>query len=127
MKFEFDRHNLIYVPVKIIYRQEVNLVALVDTGSAGTVFNINLFDIDLFQANSKVLEIVGIGGEEEVLLQQVESIQIGNIRVNSFHAQFGDVTSDFGFDGIIGADLLKQLGSVIDYSARTIEFRTPPN
>ena len=81
-----------------------------------------MFNIDLFQLDSEVVEIVGVGGVEEVLVQTVESVEIGAVVLNSFIAQFGDVTGDFGSGGILGADIFSPLGAVIDYNAESIEF-----
>ena len=46
MTFELV-YGLIYVPMQIDYSdQQVDLRAIVDTGSAGTAVNINLFNLD---------------------------------------------------------------------------------
>lgn len=122
MRFEFDSHNLLHVPVNIFHGKEVNLVALIDTGSAGTIFDINKFDLDLFDPNSEVVEVVGIGGTQEEIIQTVDWIMVGQTKVLSFRTQFGDISDGFGFEAIIGSNLLRQLGAIIDYSNQTIEF-----
>lgn len=122
MIFEFDKFGLICVPIVVQHSKKIHLNALIDTGSASTVFDINHFDIDLFDPNSEVIKVIGIGGCQEEIIQQVEWILIDNNKILDFKAHFGDITDTFGFDAIIGADLLKQLNAVIDYKYKKIIF-----
>ena len=121
MKFVW-RDGLIYVPVTVTYNKSVELEAIVDTGSAGTVFDIDLFDIELLTRDPEIVNIVGVGGKQEVLQQTVEQVRIGEILIEQFPAQFGDLDNAFDIKGIIGGDFLNYLDAVIDYEKKIITF-----
>jgi hypothetical protein len=114
------RHGLIYVPVLIDYAgQQVALRAIVDTGSAGTAANINLFNID-YGRDARIRDLVGIGGKERVIVQQVERIHVGDATCELFPVEFTDMDGAFDIEAIVGGDLLDRLGAIIDYPARQI-------
>ena len=121
MKLDW-RSGLIYLPVAVTYKERLQFEAIVDTGSAGTVFDIDLFDIELLTRNPRIIKIVGVGGAQDVLQQTVEEISIGAISIEKFPAQFGDLENAFGIKGIIGGDTLNYLGAIIDYQAKEILF-----
>ena len=119
MKFELFK-GLIIVPVTFVYKaSKIETQGVIDTGSAGTALDINLVKLD-FTRPSSIVEIVGIGGSQDVLLQMVEEVTFNTATVKNFQIEFGDVTNIFGFDAIVGGDLLDALGICIDYENRGI-------
>ncbi len=123
MKFKL-RGGLLYLPVSIVYESQVELIGIIDTGSAGTVVEIDRFDIDLLSRNARVITMCGVGGTQEAFAQTVSKISIGNALVENFELEFCDLKEDFGSEAIIGSDLLDKLGAVIDYDNREISFRS---
>ncbi len=69
---------------------------------------------------SRIVEIAGIGGNQEVVIQSIESVKFCGRQVENFDVQFGDIASKFGFNAIIGSDLLNALGVCIDYERKEI-------
>ena len=123
MKFEL-RDGLIYARLVIEYEagSEVNLTAMIDTGSAGTAVDIEKFPIDPFKSGSKIITMVGVGGRQEALSQQVVKLSVDKIELLNYEVQFCDLWDSFGFEAIIGGDLLEVLGAVIDYPEKKITF-----
>ena len=121
MKFTL-RHGLCFVLLKVHYsNQIIKLNSIIDTGSASSVLDINLFAID-YSRRSEIKNMVGIGGKQEVLIQQVERVEIGRILLNNIEIEFGDLENRFQIEAILGNDILNKLSAVIDYKRRQISF-----
>ena len=121
MKFEYSG-GLLYAELSIVYESEVKLVAMIDTGSAGTAADIGKFNINPLRPGSRLDYIVGVGGRQEVISQTVSKLSIGGIEVPNYEIQFCDLWDQFQFEAIIGSELLEKLGAVIDYPKREIFF-----
>lgn len=122
MKFELYQ-GLIILPITFVYSETsvVQADAMVDTGSAGTALDINLLTLDPFRA-ARIVEISGIGGNQDVVIQKIDNIQFGGQSVHDFEVEFGDVVTKFGFNAIIGSDLLDALGACVDYERKEIRW-----
>lgn len=116
-------YGLIVVPARFCYRHE-QIVAdcLLDSGSAGTAVEIDLIELD-YDRQTHIVELSGIGGNQEVVQQNIEQVEFCGRQVCDFKVQFGDIASEFGFHGIIGSDLLNALGIRIDYERKEISLR----
>jgi hypothetical protein len=112
--------GLIIMPLSVVYgRTEVHARALVDTGSGGTAVDINLVELDR-RCPARIVEIAGVGGKQDVIIHKADAINFCGVKVSDFEVEFGDITSSFGFDAIVGSDLLDFLGVCIDYEQREI-------
>ena len=121
MKFQFQE-GLIYVPLIIHYNKSVvEFDAVIDTGSAGTAVDINLVKLDLSR-KTRIADIIGIGGCQQVAIQEVERVLIGDKSVVNFPIEFADIKGTFGEEAFIGSNLLKRLNAVIDYSTEELRF-----
>lgn len=86
MKFEYD-NGLLYAELSVFYEVEVKLVAMIDTGSAGTAADIGRFNVDPHKAGSRLGYIVGVGGRQEVISQSVSKLSIGGIEVLNYEVR----------------------------------------
>lgn len=121
VKFSFSG-GLLYTELSIFYESEIRLSAIIDTGSAGTAVDIDKFNIDPQKPGSRLVEIVGVGGSQDVICQPVTKLNIGGIDVFNYEVQFCDLWDQFQFEAVIGSELLDKLGAVIDYPKREIVF-----
>ena len=121
MKFELVG-GLLYAELSIFYESEVKLFAIIDTGSAGTAVDIDKFNINPHRLGSRLVEIVGVGGCQDVICQPVSKLKIGGIEVFNYEIQFCDLWDQFQFEAIIGSELLDKLGAIIDYPKQEIVF-----
>lgn len=90
---------------------------LIDTGSAGTIFNVNrLEEIGVKpEANDVTRTIRGIGGLEFVYTKNIDQIVISEqIKTNNFLVELGSMDYGLDIDGIIGYDFMKEIELVID-------------
>lgn len=121
MKFDY-RGGLLYLPITIHYDSETTLTGIIDTGSAGTVVDVDCFNIDYLSRNARAVVVHGVGGSQEAFVQTVEFVRIGEQKVEDIEIEFCDLKDDFGFEAIIGSNLLDKLGAIIDYPKREIFF-----
>jgi hypothetical protein len=96
--------------------------ALIDTGAASSLFNIEkIFEHGFtIQDTDIVCEMVGIGGSEHVIQRKISSILVANRQVENPTVQFGKMDYGFSIDGIVGSDILRELSAVIDFDKDTI-------
>jgi hypothetical protein len=122
MRFEI-KDDLLYLPITIFYDREITFTGIIDTGSAGTVVEVDDVSIDFLSRNARPIRMVGVGGIQEGFAQTLSSVSLGEFSVKDFEVEFCNLKDDFGFDAIIGGNLLKALGAVIDYTTCEITFK----
>ena len=95
---------------------------LIDTGAASSLFSIDkVFENGIVIEDSDVIcKMVGIGGREHVIQRSINEISFADISVTNPTVQFGEMDYGFVIDGIIGADILRQIGAVINFTDNTI-------
>lgn len=95
---------------------------LLDTGSAGTLFQIDqLATIGLrMEPEDLIRRIRGVGEAEFVFSKRVDALKIGELRVAGFEIEVGAMDYGFALDGIIGLDFLGAVQAKIDLGELTI-------
>ncbi|MGK5094560.1 retropepsin-like aspartic protease [Deltaproteobacteria bacterium TL4] len=123
MKIKIDE-GLPFIAVNLIHRNKTITLKqiLVDTGSAGTIFDIDeLAKIDLLpEPEDEIHTISGVGGSEFVVEKMIDQIALGTMRVENFPIEIGAVDYGLGIQGILGFDFLLKTQSIIDLSRLAI-------
>jgi hypothetical protein len=91
-------------------------IALLDTGSAGTLVSADLL-LDqgvTAEPTDRIGSMRGIGGVEYVLRKRASEIRLGGLSLRDVEVQVGALDYGFDVDAIIGADVLLGLAAVID-------------
>ncbi|MCH1627473.1 retropepsin-like aspartic protease [Ferdinandcohnia quinoae] len=99
---------------------------LLDTGSAGTIFNVNkLEEIGIRpEANDVTQTIQGVGGLEFVYTKNIDRVFIQDeIEIQNFNVELGSMDYGLEIDGIIGYDFMKEVGLVIDLQRLHISIK----
>lgn len=99
---------------------------LLDTGSAGTIFNVNkLEEIGVKpEANDVTQTIQGVGGLEFVYTKNIDQISIHNeIVIQNFNVELGSMDYGLEIDGIIGYDFMKEVGLIIDLQRLSLSLK----
>lgn len=118
----YEMHGLPFVEATITYRGQTERLShiLIDTGSAGTIFNVNgLQHIGVKPEPDDTVQVIyGVGGHEFVYTKSLDCISLGDaIMVNHFVIELGNMNYGVEMDGIIGYDFLKELGAIVDLDA----------
>jgi len=112
------KDGLPYISVTLIFRsQQISFdEVIIDTGSTGSTFSIDkLSTIGITpEPNDPIYRVSGVGGSEFVFAKQIESLILGNLRVDNFLIEVGAMQYGFNLDGIVGMDFLLQTKAVID-------------
>jgi hypothetical protein len=110
--------GLPYITVSLTYRGQFLQIekALLDTGSAGTVFSADsVLAIGLqYEMSDSVHRIRGVGGAEFVFSKQVDRLAVDDLEIRDFVVEIGAMDYGFEIDGIVGLDFLLQVGALID-------------
>lgn len=111
-------YGLPFCSVKLYYKDKNIIIdnVLLDTGSGGTVFKMDIVEkIGVTIENDDTIETIsGVGGSEFVYKKNIDSIILGDLRIDNFKVEIG--VMDYGFDinGILGMNFLKKVGAVIN-------------
>ncbi|WP_411344195.1 hypothetical protein ACE3MZ_21865 [Paenibacillus sp. WLX1005] len=114
-------NGLPVVSLKLTYGENVHVLerVLLDTGCSTTIFDtdavqpIGLY-IDFIQGQS--VRMYGVGGQSELCYQQpVSGLYIDDLKLEEFTIQLGITRDTYGFDAILGVDILLHYGMVIDF------------
>ncbi len=119
MKFSIEIiDNLPFIKLKLHHKGNELILpkVLIDTGSAKSILKEELVEnIGIQPEPDDILgSIRGVGGTEFVYIKQIDLIAIGNIRVNKFKVDIGEMDYGFDINGIIGMDFLLETNSTID-------------
>ncbi|MDQ0220664.1 retropepsin-like aspartic protease [Peribacillus cavernae] len=120
-------HGLPFVEATVIFRGksiQLNRI-LIDTGSAGTIFNVNSMEkIGVKpEANDVTHTIYGVGGAEFVYTKQMDQIYLSqDISTSNFLIELGSMDYGLEIDGIIGYDFMRKTGIVIDLNKMNIHI-----
>ncbi len=117
MKLRFER-GLLLCEVQIAHAAQTLLLSrvLVDTGSAGTIFQTDeLRKIGIeYDLNDEMHRIRGVGGSEFVFSKNLSLIQVGDLRTEHFMVEVGWMDYGFELQGILGLDFLRITKAIID-------------
>jgi predicted aspartyl protease len=111
-------YGLPFVAVPICYRDQELLLkhVLLDTGSAGTVFNADIVDeIGVRVEPGDLLNTIrGVGGVEVVYSKRFDFVRIGEISLQGIEVEIGEMDYGMQIDGILGFDFIRSAGLVIN-------------
>ncbi len=128
MKFKW-KHGLVWVSLILTYEGQAYTIdnCIVDTGSASTAIDIGLIPFN-YQKPAIIRMLVGIGGgEQEVVTQEVDSLQLDREIFKNTTVEFGDLNADFDINGFVGTDLLSHFLVSIDFKKQEIQFKRHQN
>jgi hypothetical protein len=112
------KYGLPFVAVTICYRDKVLLLerVLLDTGSAGTIFNADVVgEIDVqVEPGDFLNKIRGVGGVEVVYSKLFDFVRVGEALLEGFEVEIGEMNYGMQIDGILGFDFIQAANLIID-------------
>lgn len=126
--------GLPFVSVDLVYRGRQLTIGniLLDTGSGGTVFQVDTVrSINLSPEPDDTIHCIrGVGGVEYVFEKKIDLLRVGDRSVKDFPIELGRFDYGHHINGILGADFLIETDAIIDFGARRLDFpvrsRTKP-
>lgn len=121
-----------HVRIPVIVNGKKKLMMFLDTGASANVLNLNaVTDLDLPRVGT--MSALGVGGAEEMILVQTDSIQIGALTLYNQVAAAMDLDVAFQpmgnerFGGLLGQDFWSRFPILLDYYHRKITVFNPEN
>ena len=119
--------NLPFVELKVKYKEkEITLEnAHIDTGSAKSILKGKLVEkIGIKPEPQDILgSYRGIGGSEYIYIKKVNTLAIGDLQVDDFKVDIGEMDYGFNIDAIVGMDFLQETGTIIDLKVLCIRTK----
>ena len=112
------QYGLPFIELEVTFRgKKLKLDnVLLDTGSAGTIFNANVVEnIGVMPEKYDTVDTIrGIGGVEYVYVKNFDLIQFNEISQKDFEDEIGNMDYGMTIDGILGFDFICSAKLVID-------------
>lgn len=117
-----ERYGLPFIAIEFQGKRLRLDNVLIDTGSASTLLNADIVSgIGIIPEKDDTVDTIrGVGGIEYVYTKMIDSIVIGESIAQNFKVEIGSMYYGLDMQGIIGFNLLKQVGAKIDVEAMEI-------
>jgi predicted aspartyl protease len=110
--------GLPFVSATLQYRNQSLKIdnILLDTGSGGTIFSIDIVSsINILpEHDDEIHRISGVGGIEYVFEKKVDFLKVGDLKIENFVIEIGQVNYGFNIQGILGINFLAKTNAIID-------------
>lgn len=117
MRITFSE-GLLFTSVKVFYQGKKTTVenVVIDTGAARTVISPDaVADIGIkYGLGDRIVGAYGIGGQQYAFEKRVEGVRFGSFSVGPRNLDFGLIDQEGKINGLLGLDLLMEVGVVID-------------
>ncbi|NQX69666.1 retropepsin-like domain-containing protein [Paenibacillus alba] len=111
-------YGLPFVTVTIQFRgKRLTLQkVLLDTGSAGTIFNSDVVGvIGVIPESEDVVDTIrGVGGVEYVYTKNFDAIYLDRVCLDNFQVEVGNMDYGMEIEGILGFDFIQTANLIID-------------
>jgi predicted aspartyl protease len=111
-------NSLLYATLEITYNGKSKILEdiIVDTGAAHSIICPDIVE-DLGIEDSPEDELItmyGVGGIQYAYRKKIESIKFGSCLVSGYKLDFGYIDENGRINGLLGLDLLMEMGLVLD-------------
>lgn len=128
MKIEF-REGLLFTSIQICFRGNTKVIEniVIDTGAAESIISPDAVeDIGIFaEPEDSVNSFYGVGGSlHNFFSKKIEEIKLGQLSLNDTKMDFGVIDPKGDINGLLGLDLLMEIGAVINLRELSLNFRS---
>lgn len=113
------KNGLLYTSVKICYQGRTKLIdnIVIDTGASESILSPDIvYDLEIYpEEDDEIVTFVGVGGSEHhSFSKKIDAIEIGKFSVTDVKIDFGIIDLEGRINGLLGLDILIEMGAVID-------------
>lgn len=116
--------QLMYVSLRLTYKGKTKTIdnLVIDTGAAKSFISVDsVEEIDIyFEDEDYITTVYGIGGPDNFFQKTIDRIEFGTIIFKDYKIDFGAFHEEYGINGLIGLDILKDAEVIIDLKNMTI-------
>lgn len=110
--------QLIYGSLKLTHKGKTKTInkLVIDTGAAKSLISIDAVeDINIYFDNEDFITTVyGIGGPDNSFEKTLDKVEFGARVFKDYKIDFGSFYDEYGINGLIGLDILKDAEVLID-------------
>lgn len=125
MKIKY-KNGLLFIDLEINHNGKSELVkdVVIDTGASHTIISPDaVIELDVSASpDDKFITMYGIGGEHYAYRKNIDSISICNRTINNIEIDFGIIDDNGLINGLIGLDVLINLGVSINLQNFDLKF-----
>lgn len=120
--------GLLFTTIEIHFKDKSKIVnnIVIDTGASMSIISPDIVDdIGIFaEADDRIVSSMGIGGNiHNSFEKNVDMIKIGNKGLDNIKLDFGIIDPKGKINGLLGLDILIELGVLIDLDRFEIRFK----
>lgn len=121
------RDGLLYTSIEIEYNEQYKTIdnVVIDTGAAETMISPDIVeDIGIFaEKDDKIISYYGVGGSiHNAYEKSVDLIKFGESKIENINIDFGVIDPSGEINGLIGLDLLIEMGIIINLKTMEVEM-----
>jgi len=110
---------LVFTSIEISYKGKSKIIdnIVIDTGAAGTIISPDAVDdIGIYaELGDRIMEYYGVGGStHNAFIKTIDEIKVGTQSSRNIEIDFGLIDTNGEINGLLGLDILMNLGVVID-------------
>lgn len=126
MNIEY-RDGLLFVDIELFYKGQYKVInnVVIDTGASSSIISPDCVDdIGIYaDVNDRIMQYYGVGGStHSAFIKQIDEIKIGSKSIKNIDIDFGLIDSTGEINGLIGLDVLINIGAIINLENLTIEI-----
>jgi len=128
MNIEY-RDGLLFIDIELFYKGQYKAInnVVIDTGASSSIISPDCVDdIDIYaDVNDRIMQYYGVGGStHSAFIKQIDEIKIGSKSIKNIDIDidFGLIDSTGEINGLIGLDVLINIGAIINLENLTIEI-----
>lgn len=125
MKIKY-KNGLLFIDLEINHNGKSEIVkdVVIDTGASYTIISPDAVgELDVSASpNDKFITMYGIGGEHYAYRKNIDSISICDRTINNIEIDFGIIDDNGSINGLIGLDVLINLGVSINLQNFNLKF-----
>ena len=124
MEVEY-KGGLLFTSIGISFRSNSKIIdnIVIDTGAAESIISPDVVeDIGVFaEQGDSINSFYAAGGSlHNYFSKQVQEVSLGEVRLNNIRMDFGVIDPKGNINGLLGLDLLMEIGAIIDLKELSI-------